>query len=167
MRLDDECLLLYRQAKKSASLGNVAFAERLYRKIRRDHGCELYWEIDLPEYVKLVHPVGTVLGRARYEDWLVVYQGVSVGSTIDNERPTFTGPCCLLPHSSVIGPVTVGANVWVSAHTKIEALPGKPEMVSDNCIVYGTGGGWATRLTTRSVRATYWPEDGWGSDARM
>lgn len=167
MRLDDEALFNYREARAAFLDGRISDAEYWFRKNRAEHSLEVFYEVDLPEHVRLVHPLGTVLGRATYAPHLVVYQGVSVGSTVDHERPTFLGPCALLPHSGVIGPVTVGRNVWITAGTIVEARPGKPFSLPDNCVVSRTVSaeptaglldvGFRTDSTTRSVLDTYFP----------
>jgi len=163
-RLDDEIARLYRRSRELYLVGRVEEAEIIYRSLRRDHSVELYFEVDLPVVMRLVHPLGTVLGRATYAPGLVVYQGVSVGSTVDGERPTFTGPCVLFPGASVIGPVTVGKNVWITAGTRVEARPGKSLVVPDDSVVFhGTDvkrewyvrPGLLAKRTKRSVMERY------------
>lgn len=157
-RLDDECLRAYRRSHELYLVGRVNAAMDLYRLIRRDHGCELFYEVDLPTLMRLVHPLGTVLGRATYADGLVAYQGVSVGSTVDHERPVFKGPCVLFPHSGVIGPVTVGANVWIQAGSIIEARPGMPVVIEDNCVVRRVGDNAMCAPTKRSVMEQFFKD---------
>lgn len=136
MTLDDEILKLYRMARAQFLDGNVRRATELYAEIRQYHACELYYEVELPSILRFIHPLGSVLGRATYADHLVVYQQVSVGSDVDGGRPTFTGPCVLFPGSKIIGNVKVGANVWVTAGTIIEARPGHPIAIPDNRVVF-------------------------------
>ncbi len=159
MNLDSEAFDLYRRSRDLYLAGRVEEAEIIYRSLRRDHSVELFYEVELPSIIRLVHPLGTVLGRAEYAPYLVVYQGVSVGSTVDHERPKFTGPCVLFPHSGVIGPVTVGSNVWITAGTIVEARPGKACVIPDDSIVSQTLVGmwrsWASRRTTRSIIETF------------
>ena len=150
--LDDEIFNDWWHANHAWHHGHIAEAEHIYRNLRASHGVELFYEVQLQMPVKFVHPLGTVLGRATYAPHLVVYQGVSVGSTVDNERPTFTGPCVLFPHSGVIGPVTVGKNVWITAGTIVEARPGKPWAIPDNSIVSrGVDGACNYNPTARNV----------------
>lgn len=143
MTLDEECVALYRDSRDCWVLGEStnsdywrAEALRRYRQIRRDHGVELYYEVELPEIFRLIHPLGTVLGRASYADYLVAYQNVSVGSDVDGGRPTFLGPCVLFPGSKILGNVQVGANVWVTAGTKIEARPGQYVEIPEYTVVH-------------------------------
>ena len=43
----------------------------------------------MPDIFLLSHPVGTVLGRAKFEDFFVVHQRVTVGGDKDLNYPTF------------------------------------------------------------------------------
>lgn len=166
-RLDDEIVRLYRRSRELWLVDRREEAEIIYRGIRRDHCVELGPWVELPTLMRFVHPLASVLGRATYADGLVCYQGVSIGSTVDGERPTFTGPCVLFPHSAVIGPVTVGANVWITAGTIVEAPPGQQITISDNQIIFKTArgqfntiNGCGVKPTTRSVMAHYFPGAG-------
>lgn len=82
------------------------------------HGLDLYYFIEMPDIFYLVHPVGTVLGNAKYNDYLVVYQNVTVG-TSTNIYPNFGSGVILYSKTSVIGNCDVGCNVVVSANTLI------------------------------------------------
>lgn len=187
-RLDDAALRLYREARAlwlsgwtdEAKHGSQVLmrktADDLYRHLRRDHGCEIYYEVELPplaadgrETVRLVHPVGAVLGRATYAPGLVVYSGVNVGSSVDGEKPVFKGPCVLFPGAKVLGNVTVGANVWITAGTVVQSFSGIGGHVTlpANSIIFhsvwshGDGEqpfGISYRSTKRSVMARFFPE---------
>ncbi len=158
MNLDDSIWDSYWHARHAYHAGDIKSAEHLYRRLRAEHSIELFYEVALCAPVKFVHPLASVLGRAQYAPHLVIYQGVSIGSTVDHERPTFTGPCVLFPHSGVIGPVTVGANVWITAGTIVQAFPGKPTHIPDNMLVYHRSDKThGFRYTDRSVINTFFP----------
>lgn len=131
MRLDDEALAMYRTARRAFLSGDIGLAEAYYGDLRERHACELYYEVDLPEHVRLVHPVGTVLGRATYADYFVAYNCSGVGSDIDGNRPVFTGPCVLFPGARVLGNVRIGANVFITANTVVQNCE-----VPDNSVVF-------------------------------
>ena len=73
MHLDDQCLQLYRVAHNMWKDNDLRMALKYYQRARAEHACELYYEVVLPKNIMLVHPVGTVLGRATYGDYLCVY----------------------------------------------------------------------------------------------
>lgn len=82
------------------------------------HGIDLFYNVQMPEIFLLVHPVGTVLGRASYSDYLVVYQNCTIGSD-GFSYPTFGGSAILYSGSSVIGDCHVGDNVVFGANASI------------------------------------------------
>lgn len=163
MNLDDQIYEDWLHANHAWHMGDISAAEHIYKRLRSENCIELFYEVQLVPPVKFCHPLGTVLGRATYAPHLVCYQGVSVGSTVDHERPTFLGPCVLFPHSGVIGPVTVGKNVWITAGTIVEARSGGGRVhLPDNSVVFRSGPSfsnptdrWGHKQTTRSVLDTY------------
>ena len=53
MRLDDQCLQLYRVAHNMWKDNDIKLAEKYYQRIRVEHGCELYYEVVLPKNVNI------------------------------------------------------------------------------------------------------------------
>jgi serine O-acetyltransferase len=110
-------------------LGNTAWHdigdERLPTKLfylnKIMHGLDLYFSVPMPEIFLLVHPVGTVLGKASYSDFLVVYQNCTVGADID-VYPRFGEGIILYSSSSVIGDCAVGDNVVFGANSMIVSI---------------------------------------------
>lgn len=81
------------------------------------HGLDVYPEIKLPEIFMFVHPLGTVLGRAQYSNYLMVYQNVTIGSTEDGAFPAFGEGVVLFSGSSVIGSCQIGSDVIFGANS--------------------------------------------------
>jgi serine O-acetyltransferase len=71
------------------------------------HGFDCAWDTGLPEVFVVIHGVGTVLGKAQYADFLVVYQGCTVGQT-QNRYPQLGRGVGLGAGASVIGGCTLG-----------------------------------------------------------
>lgn len=80
------------------------------------HGIDAYHEVELPSIFLFVHPLGTVLGRGRYSDFLVVYQRCGVGSNHD-VYPELGEHCTLRPGSSVLGTCKVGRCTTIAAES--------------------------------------------------
>lgn len=78
------------------------------------HGIDTYYEIELPDIFLFIHPLGTVLGRARYSDYLLIYQRCNVGSN-KNIYPTLNKYVNLHPGSSILGNCIVGENCKIAA----------------------------------------------------
>lgn len=83
--------------------------DKIYYLNKILNSIDIYYEVRLPDIFLLIHPVGTVLGRANYSDYLIVYQGVNVGSN-KNIYPTFSKYVTLRPSSSILGKSRMGIN---------------------------------------------------------
>jgi serine O-acetyltransferase len=82
------------------------------------HGCDIFHEVELPSVFLLVHPLGTVLGRAKYSDHLLVYQRCGVGSNHD-VYPRLGRHLSLRPGSAVLGRCAIGDHVTVAAESLV------------------------------------------------
>lgn len=95
------------------------------------HSFNCMYDTELPDIFCFIHLVGTVLGKAKYDNYLAVYQGVTVGSH-GGKSPEVGKYVSLLPHSQIIGAckledkVSVGVGVTLynqhikSGHIVIE-----------------------------------------------
>jgi len=113
-------------------------AKKLFNTNKLLAGIDVFYATELPEIFYFCHPLGTILGNARYEDYLVVYQGVTVGSDMDPDGgpciyPTIGKGCTLLANSTIIGDCKVGKNVIFGANSFM-----KGKGIPDNKIVLGT-----------------------------
>jgi serine O-acetyltransferase len=103
-------------------LANSAFAEKpghpiadkAYALNKALHGLDAYYEVALPEIFAVQHPVGTVLGRATYNDYFLCYHNCTVGANLDNDYPSFGRGTVMYGGSRVIGRTTLGDNTFVS-----------------------------------------------------
>lgn len=82
------------------------------------HGCDLYFEVELPSVFLLVHPLGTVLGRGSYQDFFVAYQRCGIGSNRD-VYPVLGQHVTLRPGSSILGNCVIGDNVAIAAESLV------------------------------------------------
>jgi serine O-acetyltransferase len=102
------------------------------------HGIDAYYEVELPSVFLFVHPLGTVLGRAVYADYLTVYQRCGVGSNHDI-YPELGRLVTLHPGSSVLGRCKVGDNVSLAADALLLDRDVAPDSVyigdPRNCVV--------------------------------
>lgn len=112
--------------------GHIPVAEKVFLLNKMLHGIDAFYSISLPSVFLFVHPLGTVLGNAVYNDYFCVYQNCTVGSTAVNEYPKFDKGTILYANSQVIGSCNIGKNVVFGANTFI--LTGN---VPDNSLVTG------------------------------
>lgn len=80
------------------------------------HSLDLYYTVEMPNIFLLVHPVGSVIGSAKLSDFLVVYQGCTIGSSHDS-YPSLGQGVVLYSRTSILGNSTVGHNVLLSANS--------------------------------------------------
>lgn len=106
-------------------------AKRLFYLNKILHGVDLFYSVEMPDVFKLVHPLGSVLGKAQYGNYLVVYQNVTVGADTD-VYPRFGEGVILFSKTSVIGDCKVGSNVVFAANSMIV-----DSNVTDDTVVVG------------------------------
>ena len=98
--------------------GDIALPTRLFYLNKILHGIDLFYSVALPDIFMLVHPVGTVLGNARYQDYFVVYQNCTVGA-VTTVYPSFGLGTILYSRSSVLGDCKLGDDVVMAANATI------------------------------------------------
>jgi len=89
-------------------------ANRLYLLNKVLHGVDIFYEVKMPDVFMLVHPVGTVLGRATYGNYFKVYHNCSVGSN-NNIYPVIGEYVTLHPGAMVFGQSKVGDHCRIGA----------------------------------------------------
>jgi serine O-acetyltransferase len=112
--------------------GDSDLCDRIFYLNKALNCVDLFYQIDLPEVFYLEHPMGSILGRAKYGKFLSVSQGVTVGK--NKMKTAVLGDfVTLFSQSMVIGECAIGNNVIISAGTIV-----KDAIIPDNCIVFGT-----------------------------
>ena len=119
---DHYAMFLYLVSNEAYKNQFINLAEKTFLLNKALHGIDAFYSIVLPEVFLFVHPVGTVLGHAKYADFLVVYQNVTVGTDIGNVYPSFGSSTVLYSKSSVIGNCVFGHNVSVAGNSFIRNL---------------------------------------------
>ena len=89
-------------------------AAKLYLLNKALFAVDIYFEVKLPDIFMLCHPIGTVLGRASYQDCLIVHQNCTVGG-INDIYPTLGFGVVLSAGASVLGKSELGDSVCVGA----------------------------------------------------
>jgi serine O-acetyltransferase len=103
---------LYRQC------GEASVCSKLFLLNKALHGCDLFYEVEMPSIFLLVHPLGTVLGRGTYSDYFVAYQRVGVGSNRDI-YPTFGQHVTLRPGAAVLGKSHIGDQCQIATEALV------------------------------------------------
>ncbi len=127
---------LYRLSHELYLNGAGIAADQVYYLNKIMHSNDWFYAIDLPVHFNCEHPLGSVLGRAEYGDYLFVYQGTTVGGNRSHgelKYPTLGDNVVLYANATVLGDCHIGSNVLVSAGTYLIN-----ETIPDNSIVFGS-----------------------------
>ncbi len=94
------------------------------------HCCWYTYKVKLPDIFLLAHPVGSVIGHAIYNDFLVILQNVTIGDRKKSIEPI--GKFCFLSGGAmIIGCEKIGERVSIGANTTVFRTP-----IPDNSIVF-------------------------------
>lgn len=126
--------------------GDEDAAKRAYALNKALHAVDIPWFLELPEVLYLQHPLGTVVGRARFGDFLVLYQRVTVGGNLALEYPTLGRGVALYGGCSVVGRTTIGDNCWISAGAFV-----KDAEIPPDSVVFGRSPDLVIKPTKRNV----------------
>lgn len=117
--------------KNSSSL-----CDKIYYINKIMHSVDLFYAIDLPEVWSAEHPLGSVMGRAKYSEGFFFYQGCTVGGTRDKEGnlfyPELEENVKMYANSSILGHCHIGPNVQIGAGALV-----KNQDVPADSIVFG------------------------------
>jgi serine O-acetyltransferase len=125
-------IFLYYVSKIAFNNDRIQLADKVYFLNKILNGCDLFYEINLPDVFFLDHPVGSVMGRASYGKYLVFQQNCTIGGNHD-QYPSLGDFVWLFANSMILGDCTIGSNVFVSAGTIV-----KDEDIPSNSIVFGS-----------------------------
>lgn len=145
---DQYAIFLYYLSNSAFTDGSAhPIAEKAYALNKALHAFDAYYEVSLPKVFAVQHPVGTVLGRAKYDDYFLCYQNCTVGANLDGESPAFGRGVVMYGGSRVIGRTSVGDNTFVATGTIVidgGVCPG-------DSVLYGTRPNVRTSPTERQV----------------
>lgn len=130
--------------------GDRRIATKTYALNKALHGLDVYFEVGMPDVFCFQHPVGTVIGRAKLSNYLFVYQNVNIGGSVEDVYPTLGTGVVLFNGAAVIGPSSVGDNVWVGPQAQV-----KSRTIEPSSLVFGAGPSLVVKPTDRDVRATF------------
>jgi len=110
----------------------IRLADKVYYLNKIMNACDLFYEIELPEYFMLDHPVGTVLGRAQYGNYFSFGQNCTVGNN-KGIFPIIGENVRMTANTMILGNSTIGDNVILGAGACV-----KDQDIPSNSIVFGS-----------------------------
>jgi serine O-acetyltransferase len=115
----------------SVERNNKLLADKVYYLNKALHSADLYHEVSLPAIFTMGHPLGSVIGRAKFSNFFYFSQNCTVGNN-HGIYPTFDEHVMLLAGATIIGKSHIGENCLISANTYI-----KDQDVPGNSLVFG------------------------------
>ena len=145
-------LFLYYLSNSLKNVSKGKGATKVYYLNKILHGVDWFYEVQLPEHFMTDHPVGSVLGRAEYGDFLFVYQGVTIGGNISLKSSQWVYPVLgnniiLFSNATVLGEAYIGNNVIFSANSYVIN-----EDIPDDSIVFGSSPNLIVKYEPEKVR---------------
>lgn len=121
---------IYKYEKEKPEAARIV-CDKIYGQSKTVSGCDIYYEVEMPDIFCFDHPMGSFIGRATYGDNFSFTQGCTVGN--NNEiYPVIGKNVKMLTGSTVLGDSHIGDNCVISAGTMI-----KDQDVPSNSIVSG------------------------------
>lgn len=121
---------IYRYETEKIEAARIV-CDKIYGQSKTISGCDLYYEIEMPEIFSFDHPTGSVIGRAVYGNYFSFTQGC----TVENDggtSPVLGNNVTMYADSKVLGKSRIGNNCIITASAMI-----KNEDIPENSIVYG------------------------------
>lgn len=89
------------------------------------NSCEISYGAEIGKGLKIVHPLGIVLGAVEAGENLTLHQNVTIGKTLKikrdgQKRPILKDNVSLYAGCVIAGPVIIGNNVIVGANTVVQ-----------------------------------------------
>ena len=83
------------------------------------HGLDLFYARTMPDIFLLVHPIGTIIGKASFSNYLTIYQGCTIGASDSHNSsvPKIGEHVTMFSNSSLLGNCKIGRNVVIGANS--------------------------------------------------
>lgn len=118
----------------NANVGQLC--DKIYYLNKIFHSVDMFYAIELPKQFGAEHPLGSVMGRAKYNNGFFFYQGCTVGGTRDKQGnlfyPEIGENVHMFTNSSILGNSHIGSNVSIGAGCIV-----KNQDVPADSIVFG------------------------------
>lgn len=98
--------------------GDISVCNKLYYLNKSLHGLDCNFNTAMPDIFLVFHGVGTMLGKAEYNDFFVVLHGCTVGSH-KGAYPIIGKGVSLTANSSVLGACNIGNRVSIGSGTTL------------------------------------------------
>lgn len=128
---DQYGMFLYHLSRRFANTGQNTLADKTYLLNKMLHSVDLYHQVEMPKFFLMGHPVGSVMGRAKYGNYFTFQNGCTVGMN-KNVYPKIGNNVRMFANSMIIGDCEIGDNVFIAAGTIV-----KDTNIPSNSLVFG------------------------------
>jgi len=132
-------LILYQLSRECFLQGRNDLAEKIYFLNISTTATDLFYEIDLPIRTGCDHPLGSIIGRAVFDEnsSLFFTQSCNIGNNIDASGtpiyPEVLGKLFMYPRSTIIGQCTLRGSVILANGTYV-----KDHGILEDVVVFGS-----------------------------
>ena len=116
--------------KKAKS--HIKLADKVYYLNRIMNACDLFYEVELPEIFMLDHPLGSIMGRAKFGNYFEFSQNCTVGNN-NNIFPVIGEHVTMLANTTILGNSKISNHVILGAGACV-----KDQDVPENSLVFGS-----------------------------
>jgi serine O-acetyltransferase len=116
-----QMMFAYRVMRLFKAVGAPLAPEIISRLIRHLYGADIHWAAEFEPGVMIVHGMGICISHAaRVGSGAILFQGVTLGASIDPESRAVGAPCVerdvhVGPGATLIGPITIGMGSKIAA----------------------------------------------------
>lgn len=128
-------VFLYTYSNQLYLDGDEESAAKIYYLNRIMHSVNWFYAVNFPSIFSAEHPLGSVIGRGKFNDYLLLYQGTTIGGNWKGDKihyPQLGHHVVMYSDSKVLGDSHIGNNVILAANAYVIN-----EDIPDNCIVFG------------------------------
>lgn len=147
------CIFLYFLSRSLRQNSFIDLADVIFSLNKMMHSIDIYHQVILPKVFHLEHPLGSVIGKASFGNFLYIGQGCTVGRNMNpnsSHYPSF-GDCILLTsYVTIVGKTQIGSNVIFSSGSFV-----KDETIPDNCLVFGKSPNLTIKSLTKCKSTAY------------
>lgn len=132
----DYMVFLYYLSHELFVQGEESTASRVYYLNKILNCVDLFYAIELPSVWGAEHPLGSVMGRAKYGEKFFFYQGCTVGGNHKTihiiDYPEIGNDVIMYSNSKIVGAAHIGNHCVIAANAYING-----EDIPDNSMVFG------------------------------
>lgn len=97
---------------------DITLASKIYYLNKIMHSFDCMYDNKIPDVFLIVHGIGTIMGKADYSNYFVIYQGCTIGAS-HGIYPKIGVGVSVTANSSIIGKCTIGDRATISTKTTI------------------------------------------------